>query len=181
MQPPSETVLPHDFPGGRLRRLRQRDLASFQAYRRMPELGRYQGWSPMPDAEALAFLGAMNEAPLFMLGQWVQLGIADSKTERLIGDIGVYLSKDGFSSEIGFTLDPAAQGRGIATTAVREALHILFANTKVERAFGVTDGRNSASVRLLERAGFMLQETRQVIYRGEPCVEKVYAFQRNGS
>ena len=179
MQPSTESLLPREFPGGRLRRLRVVDLPFFQAYRGMPELGRYQGWSPMTDAEALAFLGEMSEAPLFRPGRWIQLGIAESETDRLVGDIGIYLSEDGLSSEIGFTLEPDAQGRGVATSAVRQALHVLFADTLVRQVLGITDCRNTASVRLLERIGFRLQETREVTFRGEPCSEKVFVLPRN--
>src|SRR5512139_2590967 len=74
---PSTTQLPRAFPGGLLRRLRTSDLAAFQAYRSIPELGRFQGWSPMSEAEALSFLAEMSETRLFTAGDWVQLGIAD--------------------------------------------------------------------------------------------------------
>jgi hypothetical protein len=56
--------LPRFGNGFVLRRLRADDLAEFQAYRRDPELGRYQGWLPVSDEEALAFLREMNAAPL---------------------------------------------------------------------------------------------------------------------
>ena len=77
MHTPSAPLLPRVFPGGLLRRLRMSDLAAFQAYRCIPELGRFQGWSSMSQAEAVAFLAEMHEARLFTLGDWVQLGIAD--------------------------------------------------------------------------------------------------------
>ena len=51
-----ETLLPREFSGGRLRRLRPADRVAFQAYRSIPELGRYQAWSPMSKAEALDLL-----------------------------------------------------------------------------------------------------------------------------
>ena len=114
------------FPGGLLRRLRTTDPAAFQAYRSIPELGRFQSWSPMSEAEAVAFLAGMNEAPLFTPGDWVQLGIAEPESDQLLGDIGIFLSADGLTGEVGFTLAPAAQGRGIATAAVRQALQVLF-------------------------------------------------------
>ncbi len=117
-----ETLLPREFFGGRLRRLRPPDREAFQAYRTMPELGRYQGWSSMSDVEALEFLAKMNRAPLFTLGEWVQLGIAEAESERLVGDIGLHLSEDGGTGEVGFTLQPSVQGRGIAGRAVRERL-----------------------------------------------------------
>jgi ribosomal-protein-alanine N-acetyltransferase len=177
MRAPNDDLLPREFPGGRLRRLRPADLATFQAYRALPELGRYQGWSPMADAEALAFLSAMSEAPLFARGRWVQLGIAAAASDGLVGDIGIHLSDDGFTGEIGFTLAPASQGRGIATAAVRQALQVLVASTAVAQVLGITDGRNAASIRLLERLGFVPRESRELVFRGERCREQIYALQ----
>lgn len=171
--------LPRAFPGGSLRRMRTSDLAAFQAYRSIPELGRFQGWSPMSGTEALSFLGQMGEARLFTAGDWVQLGIADHADGHLIGDIGVFVAADGLTGEIGFTLAPAAQGRGIATAAVREALRLLFDITFVQRVLAVTDRRNVRSIRLLERVGFRHCESRSTVFRGEPCVEDVYALARD--
>jgi aminoglycoside 6'-N-acetyltransferase len=169
-------VLPRNFHGGQLRRLLPTDLAAFQAYRSTPELSRYQGWSPMPEAEAAAFLAEMADAPLFTPGKWIQLGIAHAEDDHLIGDIGIFVSEDGVTAEIGFTLALTAQGRGIATAAVREAVELLFAATEVQRALGITDSRNAASVRLLERVGFQYQGSRAAVFRGEPCSEHVYVL-----
>jgi RimJ/RimL family protein N-acetyltransferase len=168
-----------EFPAGRLRRVRTADLADFQAYRKLPELGLYQGWSPMADAEALAFLAEMQAARLFAPGTWVQLGIAEAVSDRLIGDIGVFVSEDAQWSEIGFTLEPAFQGRGIASNAVRQALQLLFDSTGVARVFGISDLRNAASIRLLERLGFVHQETRATTFRAEACTETVYLLARD--
>jgi aminoglycoside 6'-N-acetyltransferase len=159
--------------------MRTSDLAAFQAYRSIPELGRFQGWSPLSETEALSFLGEMSEARLFTAGDWVQLGIADPEDGHLVGDIGVFVAADGLTGEIGFTLAPAAQGRGIATAAVREALQLLFDITSVKRVLGVTDRRNVRSIRLLERVGFRHCESRSTEFRGEPCVEDVYALARD--
>lgn len=173
-------LLPREFSGGRLRRLRPADLAAFQAYRSIAELGRYQGWSPMSDAEAREFLADMNQARLFEPGQWIQLGIAKTPSDALIGDIGIYLSADGLTGEIGFTLEPGSQGRGLATQAVRQALELFLTRTNVEQVRGVTDSRNEASARLLERLGFRHHETRTVEFRGERCEERVYVRARTG-
>jgi RimJ/RimL family protein N-acetyltransferase len=174
-----ETLLPREFLGGRLRRLNTRDHAAFQAYRSIPELGRYQGWSPMSDAEALEFLDEMQHAALFTPAHWIQLGIAEPASDALVGDIGLYLSEDGTSGEVGFTLQPSAQGRGVASRAVCEAVQLLFAATDINRVLGITDERNLASIRLLERIGFEFIERRRVAFRGEPCTEWVYALTRN--
>jgi len=133
----------------------------------------------MSDAEALSFLDRMSNAPLFPSGEWWQLGIAEPVSDSLIGDIGVYLDEDASSAEIGFTLSPKAQGRGLATAAVREAMLVLYAATTVRQVRGITDERNMASVRLLERVGFLWAESRPAVFRGEPCTEKVYIHRRS--
>lgn len=171
-------ALPRAFPGGVLRRLRPGDLADFRAYRSIPGLGRYQGWSAQTEVEMAAFLAAMSVAPLFPRGDWIQLGIAEPAGDRLVGDIGLFLAADARSGEVGFTLEPASQGRGIATHAVREALGLMFSATVIGHVRGVTDTRNTASVRLLERLGFRHRETVDAVFRGEPCREATYVLQR---
>ena len=175
----AQALLPREFPGGRLRRLRPVDLDAFQAYRAIPELGRYQGWTLKRDDEAMLFLVQMESAPLFTPGEWLQLGIADARSDVLIGDIGIHLSEDALAAEIGFTLQPAAQGRGIATAAVREAVKLVFATTAARDVVGITDGRNLPSVCLLERVGFRYVEARDAMFRGEPCCELIYVLQRD--
>lgn len=179
MDTPSADPLPRPGNGFVIRRLTVADLPEFQAYRHDPELGRYQGWSAMSDEEATAFLGEMNIAPLFHPGHWTQIGIADPSTGRLLGDIGVFLDQDSRYAEVGFTLARHAQGRGVATAAVRAAIDLIFAATRVDRVFGITDARNSASFRLLERVGMRRTETTNAVFRGEPCVEYVYAVPRS--
>jgi [ribosomal protein S5]-alanine N-acetyltransferase len=179
MDSPSLDSLPRLGNRFMLRRLTNDDLVEFQAYRHDPELGRYQDWSPMLDDEATAFLIKMNTAPLLNPGKWTQIAIAEPSTRRLIGDIGVFLDQDGRYAQIGFTLANHAQGRGVATAAVRETISLIFAAAKVDRVFGITDARNAASVRLLERVGMRRTETTNAVFRGEQCIEYVFAVVRN--
>jgi RimJ/RimL family protein N-acetyltransferase len=161
-----------------LRRLSPDDLAPFQAYRHDEAVGRYQGWLPVSDQDALALLEKMQSTPLFARDEWVQLGIADRETDRLVGDIGIGTSADGTRAEIGFSLAANAQGRGLATEAVRAALKLIFAHTSAASIAGITDARNDASIRLLERLGMQRIETKDALFRGEPCVEYVYEMSR---
>jgi aminoglycoside 6'-N-acetyltransferase len=157
-----------------LRRLSPGDLADFQAYRRDPEVGRWQGWTPQPDAHALAFLNEMATVPLFQPGEWTQLGIADALTGQLIGDLGIHVSADGREAEFGFSLARSAQGRGIAGAAVRAAVAQVFEHTAVERIHAQTDARNTACIRLLERLGAQLLQRIDTTFRDAPCVELRY-------
>ncbi len=161
-----------------LRRLSRDDLTAFQAYRRDPALGRYQSWSVLSDEEASAFLGEMGTAPLFVPGHWVQIGIADPVNHHLLGDIGLFVDGQGRCAEIGFTLARHAQGRGVATSAVREAIGLVFTATAVEQVLGITDARNQPSIRLLERVGMRKTEAVNTVFRGEPCVEFIHVVTR---
>ena len=162
-----------------LRRFRRADLPAFQAYRSNATVGRYQGWSMQTEPQALAFIEEMSTAPLFPSGLWVQLALADRQTDSLIGDIGICLAADGRSAELGITLSPPSQGRGFATEALREAIALLFEHSSADRIVCITDARNEASVRLLERAGIRRAATAAAVFKGEPCTEHTYAVRRN--
>ena len=168
--------LPRNADGIVLRRLSPSDLAVFQSYRRDPDLGRYQGWTATSDDEAAVFLREVSTAPLLQAGAWSQIGIAGARTLELIGDIGLLLAADGRHVEIGFTLMPQAQGRGLGTAAVREAIILVFQMTAAERVLGITDARNLSSIRLLERVGMHRTGSRSALFRGDPCVEHIYAI-----
>lgn len=157
-----------------LRRLAAADLADFQAYRGDPEVGRWQGWTPWPDEQALAFLHEMATIPLFQPGQWTQLAIADDASGALLGDIGIHLGADGREAEFGFSLARAAQGRGIASAALRAAIAMVFEQTGAERIHAQTDARNTACIRLLERLDARLVERITTEFRGQPCIELRY-------
>ena len=161
-----------------LRRLSPGDLEDFQAYRSDPEVARYQSWSRMSNDEASAFLAEQEAAPFGQPG-WFQIAIAERSTGCLIGDIGICLPrKASEAAEIGFTLATSWQGKGFASEAVREALALLFEHTDVAEVLAITDTRNLASIRLLERVGFALNQTVPAVFRGEPCTEHVYLMRR---
>jgi RimJ/RimL family protein N-acetyltransferase len=173
----SPDPLPRVAGGVVLRRLAVSDLPAFQAYRGDSLLATYQGWSPTPDAEASAFLGRMGAAPMLQPGEWSQIGIAEPGG-LLIGDIGLFLSDDGRYAEIGITLRRESHGRGLGTAAAREAVNLVFEQTDAERVRGVVDARNGPSIRLLQRVGMRMLESRETVFREEPCVEHVYVIFR---
>jgi RimJ/RimL family protein N-acetyltransferase len=161
-----------------VRRLQASDLTAFREYRADPELARYQGWSSMSEGEAAAFIDEMASITALIPGDWIQLGIADANTDQLLGDIGLFLSDDESAAEIGFTLSANAQGKGIATDAVRAALQLVFSTSPVQTVRAITDARNDASIRLLERLQFVFASKENTVFKGEPCTEFTYELPR---
>lgn len=170
--------LPRAGRGVALRRLRASDLAAFQAYRSDATVGLYQGWSSQTDAEADAFIESMRSVPLFPAGGWVQLGIADPASDELVGDVGICVSADRRSAEIGFTVAPRFQGRGLGREALLAAIALVFERSPVDEIVCITDARNHASIRLLERAGLRRAATAEAVFKGEPCLEHAYKTSR---
>ena len=67
--------------------------------------------------------------------------------------------------DVGFTLAPAAQGRGFATEAIGELVRYLFEDRVKHKVCADCDTRNSGSWRLLERLGFRREGTLRESYR----------------
>jgi RimJ/RimL family protein N-acetyltransferase len=118
----------------RLRALRRSDLQAFLAYRSDPEVARFQGWAPISPEQAAAFLAEMAAPTAWPEGEWLQLAIARSADDALVGDIGL----------------PGA---------------------RCLRA--VSDSRNAASLRLLERLGFAEVRREATVVKGEACTDVV--------
>ncbi len=175
----SADPLPLTTARTRLRRLSVADLARFQAYRHDAETGRWQGWTPMDDAAAQTFLQDAATGPFCTPGCWFQIGIAERDGDALIGDLGVQLHGGaGLMAELGFTLAPAAQGRGLATEAVGAMLAWLLSHSPAQRVVAVADTRNAPSLRLLQRLGFRPFATLPAVFRGEPCLEQHWVARR---
>jgi RimJ/RimL family protein N-acetyltransferase len=167
--PPADP-LPWASDRVRLRRFRAGDLAAFQTYRHDPEVARYQGWEPIADDAARAFLDGMARAAFGRPGEWLQIAVADP-CDRLVGDIGLHLMAGGREAEFGISLARAAQGRGLAEEAARTLIAGLRDHTRVRRVIAITDTRNLPSARLLRRLGMTLEAEEPAEFRGEPCRE----------
>ena len=126
-----------------LRRSRPEDADAISAYRSDPDVHRYQGWE-RTDAEGVrAQIDEMSGRAPWEPG-WIQLSVLERESGRLVGDVGLSASRDEPGVlEIGYTIDPAFQGRGYASA------------------------RNLPSIRVAEKAGLRLVERFQRRHDGE--------------
>ena len=138
----------------RLRPLSLEDLDRLVAYRSDPEVARHQAWDSYDAAAALALITEMADSTPGRPGRWHQWGIEEIVTGQLVGDCGLFTQEDGVQGEIGFTLAPDAQGRGLATEAVTLVLQTAFGRLGFHRVVANTDPLNARSAALLARLGF---------------------------
>jgi aminoglycoside 6'-N-acetyltransferase len=128
---------------------------------------------------AEAFLRETAEATDLLPGHWVQLAVANTASDLLLGDVGLYLSEDSTFAELGFTLARANQGQGHATRATELAVQQALRVPTVREVRAVTDKLNHASISVLTRAAFVQTGTREAVFKGKPCVELLFARKRS--
>lgn len=162
-----------------IRRFRDDDAPGIAAYRRDPEVARYQGWTSFSDEEAAAFVAEMAAAEPGVRGQWYQFAIGLAPDGALIGDVGLKTRGDDPSTaDIGYTLASGHQGRGLASEAVRAVIRLAFERLGVERVVATIDDRNLRSLALARRLGMLEIAANETIWRGEACVDRVFALRR---
>lgn len=100
----------------------------------------------------------------------------------VVGGIGLHSQSDVFSlnAELGYWLSPAFHGKGIMTRAVGEMVAHGFATLPVHRIFARPFSNNPASMRVLEKAGFVLEARLQgtILKRDEVLDELIYGIRR---
>lgn len=142
-----------------LRRVQESDAAAIHALRSLPETRRYQPLVPGSVAELERMLAERGAAPLnpHQAGK-VQWAIeVDGETAGWVS-IDV-TSRSHHIANLGYSLDPRYQGRGIMTRAVLEVMPIAFDpnGLAIERLEAEAAVENTASRRVLEKCGFQFE------------------------
>lgn len=97
---------------------------------------------------------------------------------RIVGDVVLMLAPPSYvQAEIGWVVNPAVGGRGIATEAATALLEVAFGHYRVLRVHAELDARNLRSAALSERLGMRQEGSRRCDYwsRGEWTDSREYA------
>ncbi len=158
--------------------LRSSDADVVFDYRSSPDVSRYQTWMPRALDDARRFIEGCRAAPFDTPGSWSQLGIRLQDSGLLVGDLGVHCPADEpRQAEIGCTVSPSHQRRGLGLEAVTGLLAHLFGPQHKHRVFASVDPRNEPSMALLRRVG-MRQEAHfreSLWFKGEWADDVVFA------
>lgn len=143
----------------RLRRSEPDDAEAISRYRSDPEVKRQQGWERTDPESVRGDIEEMTGRVPGETGGWVQFTVEEREGGRLVGDVGLSPA-DGEPGvvKVGYTIDPAFQGKGYATEAVRALVGYAFETlgADVVRAYASAD--NAASIRVAEHVGMRLIE-----------------------
>ena len=120
---------------------------------------------------ASAVIADLMECYAGMEGPFVHPMLADGE---YAGYVQLVPMEQGW--EIGYHTVAAHTGKGYATEAVRAFLPAMMARVGISQVFGVCDAENTASIRVLEKCGFVRQYEGEGMYQGRlrPIVRMVY-------
>jgi RimJ/RimL family protein N-acetyltransferase len=141
---------------------------------------RYLPWPPMDRKRALAKLEQrLLQTSIGPDRDALVPAAVESETGRIVGEFMLRArSPEDRQGEVGWSVHPGFQGRGLATEGAREMLRVGFEELGLHRIWAGADPRNAASIRVMERLG-MRHEAHLVEaswLKGEWVDEVVYAM-----
>lgn len=167
------------FATGRLiaRRFAPSDLNAFVAIRGDPDAARFQDWESFTEKDGRVFLEWVGPRNPGEPG-WFQFALERKEDGTLVGDCGLRILKtDNRLAQVGYTIARPYWGQGYATEAVRGLIDHAFTNFAVHRIIASVDPRHTASIRVLEKAGFAKEAHfhQSLWFKGEWADDAIYA------
>ncbi len=119
----------------------------------MPDQSIYEFWGKGPGRSEKnpELLFEKEEKP----AKSFHLGIAEKSTDKVIGDIWIYLIEQDRMAKIAIRLSKTVHGRGYGTESLSAMTRFCFEHTELKRLWTEVDVRNTASCRMLEKCGYI--------------------------
>ncbi|WP_343253350.1 GNAT family protein [Ligaoa zhengdingensis] len=130
---------------------------------------------PYTEQDAAEYIAAMQDAD-----KNSTFAFTIAVDGRAVGSIGMFRQGNIHSrtAELGYYVAEPYWGRGICTSAVKQACSYLFASTDILRIFAEPFADNTGSCRVLEKAGFVLEGVlrQNAVKNGSILDMKLYAL-----
>lgn len=88
-------------------------------------------------------------------GSSIHWGIADKKSNNIVGTVGYYRGFKNGNGEIGCVLKPEFQGKGLMTEAMKLAIEFGINEMKLRKIGAITSTENKPAIQLLKRLSFV--------------------------
>jgi RimJ/RimL family protein N-acetyltransferase len=161
-----------------LRRFEGADLEAFHAYHSLPETARFLPREAKSYTQSMEYIGKYANFAFNKEGDWLALAVEAKDSPGLLGEVVLKWLEGTGQAEIGWSLAPAARGKGYAAEAAAAVLKLGFEELGFHRIQANLDALNTASAVLCDRLGMRL-EARLVDkwrYKGQWATELVYAI-----
>ena len=144
-----------------LRKISMDDTDDMYEYANDPEVTEFLTWSPHPDkAYTFEYIAYLQNR--YKTGDFFDWAIICKDTGKMIGTCGFtrfFFQHEG--AEIGYVINPAYQGKGIATEVVGRIISYGFENLALERLEGKFMTENEASRKVMEKNGMIFEGVRR--------------------
>jgi ribosomal-protein-alanine N-acetyltransferase len=127
--------------------------------------------------DALALIKLITD--LLQKNEAITWGIFLKEGSPLLGTIGFWqIQKEHYRAEIGYLLHPSVQGKGFMSEALMMVLNFGFHTMKLHSVEANVNPANAASIKLLERAGFVREAyfRENYFYNGKFVDSAVYSL-----
>jgi ribosomal-protein-alanine N-acetyltransferase len=141
-------------------------LDDFHEYSVYPELYRYLEFSPFQSLkESEAYLQKLIDRSETPFAQYFFIKL--NKNDKIIGSFGMH-SLDTYrkSVEIGYGISPYYWGQGYFSETLKLAMEYIFNDLCLHRVVARTAILNTASIKGLEKLGFLKEGVMRDYYRG---------------
>lgn len=140
-----------------LRRMMKKDSADMFEYASQPEVTRYLLWDPH-ESESYSYKYLAYLQSRYRAGDFYDWAVIWKDSGKMIGTCGyTRFHTDCNSAEIGYVLNPAYWGLGIAPEAVRSVLHFGFGELELHRIEARYMTGNDRSRRVMEKVGMTFE------------------------
>jgi len=139
-----------------LRRLRRSDVESLTLNANNKNIARFIPGFPSPYTveHARSWIDKTNR--LYRKGTEIHFGICDIESDAIIGMVGFKnINCQSLNAEVGYWVGRKYWKRGIASEGLRLISGYAFGELKLHRIYAIVSSKNIASVRVLEKAGFL--------------------------
>ena len=133
-----------------LRPFKRSDLESLKSWMNDSRLYTYWGKGPGKADKDPQLLFEQPKKPV----KSFHLGIEEKSSQRVIGDIWVYLIENNRMASVAIRMASESQNQGYGTEAMAAMSRFCFEKTELQRLWAEVDVRNIASQRMLEKCGF---------------------------
>ena len=160
-----------------LRRLRRSDAASIQRHANNRDIARFLPRLPFPYTMAEARKWITITSRLARADKAYDFGIEDEESGEIVGMIGLRnVNRQDRNAEVGYWVGTSFQRRAYAKEALRLVLKFAFRELRLVRVYAMAHQKNVASVKLLDRIGFV----REGVWRKASLINRrwydVYAY-----
>lgn len=157
---------------------------------RLPRPDDFESWArTAADPVVMRFLGGPQSRPAawrnmcMVTGAWIVRGfsnfsVIEKATGRWIGRVGPWQPEGWPGTEVGWTLDRSAWGRGYATEAAARCIEWAFDNLGWGDVIHVIDPANEASIKVALRLGSQRRESARLPWPCEAVTADIYAQDR---